>query len=372
MVIALYNYSDYRTYLDKYTVYPNEMDKYCYSKKISKSVNITNDLIALYDKIVNNENGENMCKSIKCVLLKNTYNDYFVENATIEGSSLAEKIMLEIKREGAYPDISANKWKQQILDIIAKQDKDVYWASIFGEIDSSKGAILLSVIQEKEKKDSILSLIRVSDTKKLKALAEVAEDDNLARIIELGKAALRDEMNSEADFEYKKKLGEYVEELIRKEIDSKLKAGSHIMEVLSQQDGQDIIILLDGTAIYYIEVKSRWSQKDSVLMSALQFRTSVEEKTHYALCEVDMITYNRENVDKHEFPDVEETINRISAIMNIGVLNETLKDTLNQDSDQVHVGGDYKVVVPQTVWEEHGKHFNELVEEIKKIVEEKL
>lgn len=121
-------------------------------KKISKSVNITNDLIALYDKIVNNENGENMCKSIKCVLLKNTYNDYFVENATIEGSSLAEKIMLEIKREGAYPDISANKWKQQILDIIAKQDKDVYWASIFGEIDSSKGAILLSVIQEKEKK----------------------------------------------------------------------------------------------------------------------------------------------------------------------------------------------------------------------------
>lgn len=91
MVIALYNYSDYRTYLDKYTVYPNEMDKYCYSKKISKSVNITNDLIALYDKIVNNENGENMCKSIKCVLLKNTYNDYFVENATIEGSSLAEK-----------------------------------------------------------------------------------------------------------------------------------------------------------------------------------------------------------------------------------------------------------------------------------------
>lgn len=72
------------------------------------------------------------------------------------------------------------------------------------------------------------------------------------------------------------------------------------------------------------------------------------------------------------FPDVEETVNRISAIMNIGVLNETLKDTLNQDSDQVHVGGDYKVVVPQTVWEKHGKHFNELVEEIKKIVEEKL
>lgn len=38
MVIALYNYSDYRTYLDKYTVYPNEMDKYCYSKKYRKAL----------------------------------------------------------------------------------------------------------------------------------------------------------------------------------------------------------------------------------------------------------------------------------------------------------------------------------------------
>lgn len=372
MVIALYNYSDYRTHLDKYAVYPNEMGEYCYSKKISKSVNITNDLIVLYDKMVNEVSDEDMGKSIRHELLKDTYNNYFVENATIEGSSLAEKIMTEIKRESAYPDISANKWKQQILDIIARQDKDGYWVSLFGEIDASKGSILLSVIQDKEKKDSIFSLIRVNDTKKLKTLAEVAEDDNFARIIELGKAALREEMNSKADFDYKKKLGEYVEELIHRELDNKLKNGSHKLEVVSQQDGQDIIIQLDGINIYYIEVKSRWVQKDSVLMSASQFRTSVEEKAHYALCEVDMISYDRINVDKHEFPNVAETISRISVIMNIGVLNETLKDSLNQDSDHVHVGGDYKVVVPQTVWKEHGKSFKELVEEIKRIVKEKL
>lgn len=372
MVIALYNYSDYHTHLDKYAVYPNEMGKYCYSKKVSKSVNIKDSLIVLYDQMVNKSPTNDLGKSIKHELLKNTYNDYFVENATKEGSSLAEKIMAEIKREGAYPDISTNKWKQQILDIIAKQDKDNYWVSLFGEIDSSKSSILLSVIQDKEKKDSIFSLIKVNDTKKLKALAEAAEDDNFARIIELGKAALREEMNSKNDFEYKKKLGEYVEELIRKEIDNKLKNGFHTLKVVSQQDGQDIIILLDDIAVYYIEVKSRWIQKDSVLMSASQFHTSVEEKAHYALCEVDMISYNRMNVDKHEFPNVEETISRISAIMNIGVLNEALKDSLNPDSSQVHVGGDYKVVVPQSVWQEHGKGFHKLVEEIKSIVEEKL
>lgn len=371
MVIALYNYSDYRTYLDKYAVYPNEMDEYCYSKSILKSVNIINDLIALYDRIVNDMNDDDMGKSIKHKLLKGTYNDYFVENAMIEGSSLAEEIMLEIRRE-AYPEISENKWKQQILDIIARQDNDNYWVSLFREIDSSKATILLSVIQDKEKKDSIFSLIRVNDAKKLKVLAEVAEDDNFARIIELGKSALRDEMNLEVDFEYKKRLGEYVEELIRKELENKLKVGLHTLGVVNQQDGQDIIIQFDGATIYYIEVKSRWVQKDSVLMSASQFRTSVEEKTHYALCEVDMIEYDRVNVDKHEYPNVEETIGRISAITNIGVLNEALKDSLNQDSSQVHVGGDYKVVVPQTVWKEHGKHFNELVEEIKVIVEEKL
>ena len=129
---------------------------------------------------------------------------------------------------------------------------------------------------------------------------------------------------------------------------------------------------LNGAVIYYIEVKSRWAPKDSVLMSASQFRTSVEEKGHYALCEVDMIDYDKTNVEKHEYPNISETIDRILAVTNIGVLNEALKDSLNQDSDQVHVGGDYKVIVPQAVWKEHGIQFNELVQEIKKKVEEKL
>lgn len=368
MVKVLYNYSDYRTYLDKYKVYPNKMGEYCYSKNIYKSVNIPDDLVKLYDKVVNDDDVE---KSIRHKLLNGTFNDYFVEIATIEGSSLSCEIMQKLKSE-EFPTISSNKWKQEILDIIAKQDENDYWVSLFGEINSSKANILLSVIEDKEKKDSLFSLIRVNDTKKLKALAEVAEDGNFIRIIELGKAALRDEMNVEADFEYKKKLGEYVEKIIYNELNDKLKACSHVLEVISKQDGQDIVVQLNGVVIYYIEVKSRWAQRDSVLMSASQFRTSVEEKTHYALCEVDMINYDRANVDKHEFPDINETIDRILAITNIGVLNEALKDSLNQDSDQVHVGGDYKVIVPQAVWKEHGIQFNELVQEIKKKVEEKL
>lgn len=372
MVVALYNYSDYRTYLDKYAVYPNEMGEYRYSKKLSKRENITDELLKLYDQMVNGVSDDDRSKSIKHKLLNGVYNNYFVENTTIEGTSLSDKIMAEIKREGAYPDISANKWQKQILDIIAKQDKDNYWVSLFGEIDSSKSSILLSVIQDKEKKDSIFSIIRINDTTRLRALAEVAEDENLARIIELGKAALREEMNSETDFEYKKQLGEYVEELIRKELDEKLKDGGHTLDIVSQQDGQDILVLLDNMVVYYIEVKSRWIQKDSVLMSAAQFRTSVEEQAHYALCEVNMISYDRENVDRHEFPNVEETTSRISAIMNIGMLNESLKDSLDQNSTHVHVGGDYKVVVPQTVWKNHGKNFSSLINEIQNIVSEKL
>ena len=85
-----------------------------------------------------------------------------------------------------------------------------------------------------------------------------------------------------------------------------------------------------------------------------------------------MISYDRENVDRHEFPNVEETTSRISAIMNIGMLNESLKDSLDQNSTHVHVGGDYKVVVPQTVWKNHGKNFSSLINEIQNIVSEKL
>ena len=83
------------------------------------------------------------------------------------------------------------------------------------------------------------------------------------------------------------------------------------------QGGQDIIVYLERDdkkiPLYYIEVKSRWSTKESVEMSKLQMETSSREKERYALCLVDMHDYDKEKVFRKEYPKTfEEIKGRIS------------------------------------------------------------
>ena len=141
-----------------------------------------------------------------------------------------------------------------------------------------------------------------------------------------------------------------MEEYLRKELKDILKNNKVEAKVDDVQGGQDIIVSINDKPIYYIEVKSRWKVADSVMMSSTQLERSVEKKDCYSLFAVNMIGFNGENVKEHIYPkSIDEFLCRIRIVPNIGKLNEEILPTKRDSNEQVHIGGDYKAIVPQNL-----------------------
>lgn len=101
------------------------------------------------------------------------------------------------------------------------------------------------------------------------------------------------------------------------------------------------------------------------MMSPLQIRTSVEESENYALCCVDMTGYNHPDSDEHRYPAIEDTIGNIKCLPNIGSLNsELVKVSDPWNDDNIHIGGDFKAIVPQKVINTNSIDFESLVSTI--------
>jgi hypothetical protein len=107
-------------------------------------------------------------------------------------------------------------------------------------------------------------------------------------------------------------------------------------------------------------------------MSTQQHRTSYLHQDKYALCAVDMVGTDRENVEKHRYPQFEEVEQRIRVLPNIGELNERLKDATENDDGKVHINGGYQVLVSQDVIGENSVSFAEFLMRLKSIVLEAL
>lgn len=244
---------------------------------------------------------------------------------------------------------------------------------MFKDIDAHKGQLTFSVITSQAKKDSIFSIIQVEDEQKLQQIAELAKNPDFDRILKLGREALEREERELNDFQFKKELGSFVENVLRNELNDILgDAELKIPEPVSnEQGGQDLKVQLNGKTLYYIEVKSRWSTERSVLMSTLQHRTSYEQKSHYALCAAEMTMFT-ENARKHEYPSFEEVKNHLTFVDNIGALNERLKDATLDTDNQVHVAGGYQVLVSQDVIRANGKTFTEFISVLKEVVKAEL
>ena len=141
------------------------------------------------------------------------------------------------------------------------------------------------------------------------------------------------------------------------------------IDVIDEQGGQDLKVIVNNKVVYYIEVKSRWENDRSVLMSTLQHQTSYKEKDHYALCAVDMSQYDRYLAEQHIYPEIDKIKDNISVLTNIGVLNERIRDAVEDNADAVvHIAGGYQVLVSQAVISENGISFNNFVEKLKEIV----
>ena len=129
-----------------------------------------------------------------------------------------------------------------------------------------------------------------------------------------------------------------------------------------------MIISKEGYDDYFVEIKSRWENKASAIMSAAQFQKAVAYPTRYALISAQMWDYSQEDA----LADVRVTLDVFDPLIkvcdNIGTLEAELKNRVDEafrnDEDEIHAEGSYQILVPQKLIT---KNFNELVAELSKI-----
>ncbi len=368
LVAVVYGYSDFRSLLKNFQCYRSQTGEYHYCEKLMKDGGIPDKMKDIYNKIRITEDVKEV-EDIEATLFDKEFAPIADTEAKKDAPALGKLIMEEIHKSGTYlEDIDTYIHKDLVVEIIDNlndTDEGKLWISSFERIHNDLGALLMKLVLKAESREPMIQIMKVKDTNRIKKVAEIVQDEHLMEIWELGRQAWMQQQNQQTDFDMKKQLGKYVEDYLREELSEELAGIDLTVEVDDEQGGQDIVIKKNGEIVYFIEVKSRWITADSVLMSALQLQRSVEEKDRYALFAVDMTGYNSENVKEHRYPDSkEEMVSRIKAISNIGVLNEKIIPAERNPKKDVHIGGDYKAVVPQDLINEQGKSYDEFLQKV--------
>lgn len=383
-LIATQDNSDTRTkFLVDYEVCADQLGDFHYADKLSRECdNVPAELKVIYDKVIKKVTDENKSQSILHALIDSRFNAMVAETSITGGSTLAGDLEKIVKDEYHY-DLKDKDYTDDFVNIIkhlsGRDDEAKKWQDLFKDIDSHKGQLLLSAIESDKKKDHIFNFIN-ADEDKLEKLAKVMDNPKLDRLLRLGEEQLKIEERNDNDFQFKLNLGKYVENYLRVQLQSIL-GNSKInipTPIKDQQGGQDLIIYLENTPVYYIEVKSRWGTDRSVRMSTTQHQRSMELRDQYSLCVVDMSGYKdkfgNDCVDLHIYPDdPNEITDRIKVIEDIGTKNLEIKDACTQKEDKVYVASGYQVFITQDLIKNEGVPFetfkNDLINKISNIIE---
>lgn len=339
-----YNRNNHDGLCIKYGAFPNRNGYPSLVRDLEKGIDIPNELLTLYQEV--------MGKDLNDRMIDDRF-EAFCDFVELSAKDVAGEIEKRLEENGFHDSA--------ILDIINNTDKDECWERWFPHIAAQKAELFLNHVRE-DCKESVFKLMKINDPQKLGQLAELADEIDFDEIINKGRAAMISQRNQEADFNFKYDLGKYVEQMIQQQLSDSISTNGVTVKV--EQYGSDLSICKNGIPAYYIEVKSRWGTDQSVMMSPLQMRQSVEEANNYALCCVDMSHCKFSDDDEHVYPPLEEVLPFIKVLLNIGNLNRDVADIANGVNNRpVHIGGDFKCVVPQATIS-HGVEFNFLIDDI--------
>lgn len=200
-------------------------------------------------------------------------------------------------------------------------------------------------------------------------LREMMEALHRFYAIEGNDAALTREMcvvnfhSDKEDEAHKKMLGNFVESHIERYLNDALDGLN--VNIRNEQGGQDLILSKVGFEDYYIEIKSRWKDKEPAMMSSLQFHTAVDNAERYALISAQMWGFDQQRVEYGEEVPLSELYDRLRVCDNIGTLEKALLDKVEEalvyNEDEIHVVADYYVHVPQKLITQS---FDELISSI--------
>jgi len=329
-----------------YEVIPNQVGIFCKLETLKiRDEKIPDELADLYYRVKNQELRETWADEAFSRFIpepeKNT------DNAKDIASAI-ETSLLE--------DYDNNQQvSQYVIDIIqkieSKSDDAKIWKDWFKHIDEKKADLNWHMVPE-ESKSSFYRLMKVAKNKNLlEDLADISENESLLNQF---KEFMHRNQQEKAEFEFKYHLGKHIERLIREKLSTKL--GERLIvspTIEDRQCGQDLVVQLDGTDIFFVECKAKWNFSEPAHMSKLQIRKAFEERGRYALCAVDLTDFNA--LSNEVFPSIDEIVNHIHIHLDIadkltGVIEPLF--TIDDESDETRmtISADYRSNIPKFVF----------------------
>lgn len=368
LVSIIFAYSDFKAILKNYCVYKSQTGEYNYCEQLCKDGGIPEKMKDIHDSIASTEEKLVNCRAS---LFDKDYGLVADTESIKEVVLFGKDIMAQILASGQYYlDIDHYAHKNEIMDIINMFEDTTdgkLWQIAFETIHNDVPSLLMKLVLNADNREPMIRIMKVKDKARLNKAAEIINDDHMMDIWNLGRQAWISKQNEAKDFKKKEELGKFVEEYLRRELSAELEECNLKVEVADEQGGQDIEIVVNNQVVYYIEVKSRWVSADSVTMSACQLDKSVNEADHYSLFAVDMSDYNREDAKEHHYPDnMTEFVERIKVLHTIGQLNSEINPAKRDPDEQVHIGGDYKAVVPQNLIKRQHITYDKFLDEVLK------
>ena len=357
VVSVIYNYYEFNDITQTLPIFPNQFHQLCKQSELKIDNNIPEDLKELHNEVVKPE------KEIKQILINKDFSDFLKEGELKTPKNLGDDIDKVFQEARPYSEINEHPYKKEILSIIRKiSDNDNEWAKYFPLIEEKKATIMMASISDDETKNDLFSIIGL-EKDKIALLGKLSRQKNLEEIIKLGEKALQEKMQNNADFQFKHNIGTHIEKLIREKLGQDLTDFSAKIE--EEQGGQDIIVRYNNSIIYFVEVKSRWDNRNSITMSPLQMKRAVENKEKYSLCCVEMSDY-KNGEDERYNAGIEDILSRIDIIHNIGQRIEPLINGIINVRDienEISISGDYRGTIPQSIVKQ-GKPIENLIEKL--------
>lgn len=339
----------FKKQLEHYSIFPNHYYSLCLANDLKKNA-INEDKCEDLFRIYEQEIGDDLREGI----VIDDFEDFW------EFEELkAEDISKVIEEKLADDDYSS----KTTIEIIEKIDLDEDgWGKLFKNIRDNKQNIFFKNAVSGNKKNDVYRLMK-NDEDTLAALAELAEQSNMAEIINRAQRILEQERQEQANFELMYSIGKRIEDMIRGEIADEL--GDKLLvktagladtgiEVDDIQNGQDIIINYNGQDVYYIEVKSKRNFMTPAYMSKNQIRMACRNADKYALCCVDLSSAHCIDIDN---PTIEELIPHTRFKNDIGnllspLVNPVLKADEDYEDKKIKLYGDYSASIPKRIFTE--------------------
>lgn len=330
-----FNYADVKKIFLRYDVYPNQLHELEGIPNLYRDNNIPEFVKDLYDSIVMPNN------PIRTKLAHSVIENIHDEMKSIKALDLTSDIEVKFFGEsGNEIHMENHPYRSDIIDIIRNfkpdQENNEIYEKLFPATSRNKSAILVQLADG----DASFTILSQNEAV-IRKLAGIAGHPNLDELIKLGEDALLRQQQEEAEMQYKKKIGNHLEDVLLKRLSQDLNA-----KVKSEQDGQDLVVYIDEKPVYYIEVKSKWLETTPIRISRNQTLRAHQNPNCFALCSIDMTKYT--GADKHEIEKIESVVDYMKFNTDLGSKVGHLVDIYENahQIDKFSLDGDYRTLIP--------------------------